>query len=151
MPDTKHEVSSAAVGMAPSRNAAARPTAAQLAPAPWRVTSTEDGGNFDEFGIESPDRDYQHVIVLDGNNAVAAFAYSAGHNLKSDHRLDAIRDLILAAHDLLSALRIVDKGLRFGHIKDQSILDRNSDGPEAKIKPLSEIVRAAIAKATTGA
>lgn len=78
--------------------------------------------------VEAPS-DAQHPLTV------------AGNARNAERR---VRD---AAFDLLAALRFVDQGLRSGHIKDQSLIDRNSDGPEAKIVALSAIVRAAIAKA----
>lgn len=49
--------------------------------------------------------------------------------------------LIAAAPDLLGVLEIVAKGIRSGHIEDQTLISGD------KMQPLSEMVDAAIAKA----
>ena len=61
----------------------------------------------------------------------------------------AYLDLAERSERITKVLRLVQKGLRSGHIEDQTIIDTSDpDAEEARLDALSDIVNAALAPAT---
>jgi hypothetical protein len=59
-----------------------------------------------------------------------------------------VRDVSPGYKATLRALRLVQKGIRKGHIPDQTLMEPNADGSDMILTPLSERIDEALKLAT---